>query len=330
MGLLPWRGKRRVGLALSGGGARGFAHLGVVEVLQKAGIRLHAIAGTSAGSLVGALVAGNVPLDRVRKAMLEVSWTKLARPVLPGQRGLLSLEPLGKLLNELLEDKRLFSDLAIPFACVATDVDRDEAVLLQTGELATAVRASCTVPGVFVPVEREGRMLIDGGVTINLPVQALLDMGCDYVIAVDVLPPRETPARPSSLAEVLLVSFYALVRAASRESRLADVVVTPDIRRFGFVDFERRDELVGRGRQATEQVLERVLADLGMLPNPPVRVRVQSALAGMRSSLARWLKPVVTAWQGARRALDARLQQAVGAPPAPEALPPAREPPTRR
>lgn len=291
MGILSWRRKRRIGLALSGGGARGFAHLGVVQALLDEGIVPHAISGTSAGSLVGALMAAGVSFEAIEKKVLDVGWTKLARPVIPPQRGLFTLAPVEKLLEELLGDKRQFKDLPIPFACVATDVDYDEAVVLKEGHLASAVRASCSIPGVFVPVEREGRLLVDGGVMVNLPVQCLLDMGCDYVIAVDVLPGRVTPARPKGIFELMMVTFYNLVRSASREAELANVVIVPDIRSYSFADFERRYELIDLGKRAAHAALDQIRFDLGLSRHPGLRTRLVGMLLDVRTWLSRHLLP---------------------------------------
>ncbi len=272
--VLPWLKSKnwgltsrppRVGLALSGGAIRGLAHLGVVEVLLAAGIEFSAVCGTSAGSIVGALVAARVPVGRLRELGESVTWGQLTRWMLPGHMGLLSLEPLEALLEEEIRAKT-FADLSIPFACAVFDVEQEELLILKEGPLARAVRASCAVPGIFTPVEWNGRLLVDGGVVNNLPVRPLLDMGAEYIIAVDLFPPRREPRRPPHTLALLEVAFYNMIRANSHERALAHVLIEPDIRDASFWNFAERDAIVDAGRRAAQAVLPRILADLG-LPN---------------------------------------------------------------
>jgi NTE family protein len=260
---MRWR-KPRVGLALSGGGARGLAHVGVLQVLEELNITPVAITGTSAGSIIGALRAGGLSHARIRAAAVTAQWTKLVRPVLPGNSGLLSLAPIDALLEELLAPKKTFAELSIPYACIATDIERDEMVILREGPIAPAVRASCTVPGVFTPVEIGNRLLVDGGVTNNLPVELLFEMGADYAIAVDLLPPRTVAMRPRSMIELMTVTFYNMVRSASREGALAHVLIVPEIRELGFMDFSQREVLFERGRNAAMAHAPKLSRDLGL------------------------------------------------------------------
>lgn len=253
----------RVGLALSGGSIRGLAHMGVVEELLAAGIEPACVVGVSAGSVVGALVAARVPLERLRELARQVTWGQLTRWMLPGHMGLLSLEPMEAMLAEEIGAKT-FADLPIPFACGAFDVEREEFVLLQEGPVAQAVRASCAVPGIFTPVEWNGRLLVDGGVVNNLPVRPLLDMGADYIIAVDLFPPRRKPRRPRHTLALLEVAFYNMIRANSHERALAHVLIEPDIRDASFWDFADREMLIKAGREAARAALPRIAADLGL------------------------------------------------------------------
>ncbi len=255
----------RVGLALSGGSIRGLAHLGAVMELLAAGVEPACVVGTSAGSVVGALVAARVPLERLQELARTVTWGQLTRWMLPGHMGVLSLEPMEAMLEAEIGAKT-FADLPIPFACAAFDVEREELVILNEGPVARAVRASCAVPGVFTPVEWNGRLLVDGGVVNNLPVRPLFDMGADYIIAVDLFPPRRTPRRPKNVLSLLEVAFYNAIRANSHERALAHVLIEPDIRDASFWDFAEREALIEAGRQAARKVLPRIRADLG-IPN---------------------------------------------------------------
>ena len=251
----------RVGIAFSGGAVRGYAHLGVWEVLSAHGITPCCTAGTSAGSIIAALVAAQVPVETIYERARNLSWGRLTRLMTPKHLGLLSLEPLEALLEEVMGGPKTFADLPIPLACIAFDIEREELVVLREGPVAKAVRASCSVPGIFTPVEWEGRLLVDGGVVKNLPLSVLREMGATYTIGVNLLAKRNTPHRPRSPLEVGLIAFYNMVRA-NQEENLADLLITPPIREISFNNFRAREELITRGRQAAQEALPRLLADL--------------------------------------------------------------------
>ncbi len=185
---------KRVGLALGSGGARGAAHVGVLKVLEREGIKVSAIAGSSIGAMVGGAYASGLPLSRIEEEWLTTSRAKLLRSFLPTfpRTGLSSGAGLRRYLREILGDARI-EELPIPFAAVATDLDTGEAVVLRAGPLVEAIRASTAIPGVFQPVRWEGRLLVDGGMVEPLPVRVCRDLGADIVIAVDTNPaPRPT------------------------------------------------------------------------------------------------------------------------------------------
>ncbi len=175
-----------IGLALGGGAARGWAHIGVIRALQEAGIRPSYVAGCSMGSLVGAAYACGALDELEAKARALTPRTVLAYldPVVP-VRGLLGGEGINKLFSELLGERET-GTLPLPFCAVATDLATGKAEILSGGKLADAVRASCAVPGIFTPCERDGRFLVDGGLVNPVPVDVVRNMGADYVIAVDL------------------------------------------------------------------------------------------------------------------------------------------------
>ncbi len=246
----------RIGLALSGGSVRGFAHVGVVEVLYEAGIYPDMTIGVSAGSIVAAMVAAQIPLQRMRELVRVITWRQLARPALPGRMGFFSLKPMAELL-EREAGVRTIEALPLTFACGAFDVEREEFVVLREGPLGSAVQASCSVPGIFTPVEREGRLLVDGGVFNNLPVKALRDMGADFIIAVDVMPKGEIPRRPRNLLELISITFYSAVRATSHERALADVLIEPAVRweTFWRMGEEDKERILALARRAAQESL---------------------------------------------------------------------------
>jgi len=258
-----WRSKRKrkkIGLALSGGSVRGAAHLGVLEVLEREDIRPDCVAGVSAGSAVGALYCAGLNLDEIKRLALGLQWRKLGRVTRP-RLGFFDGKRLEEYLEEIIGPLR-FEELEIPFAAVAVDIVRGELVVLKEGPVAPAVRASCAIPGLFTPVEREEQILVDGGVLNNLPVSVLRDMGADYVIAVDLLPPTIWGARPQNLFEMVYLTYYTLLRPAHGEASGADCLIVPDIAKFNWVDFSQVPALIEKGRQAAEARIEQIKQDL--------------------------------------------------------------------
>jgi NTE family protein len=254
---------KRIGLALSGGAALGAAHIGVLEVLEENGIRPYCVAGTSAGSAVGVVYCAGMSLERIKELAMDLEWGKLGRVVLP-RRGFFDGSRLEEYLIELIGDLT-FEELTIPFAATAADILRDELIILSEGRVAPAVRASCALPGVFTPVEYGGRLLVDGGVINNLPVSAVREMGAEYVIAVDLSsPPAADRKPPTTLLEMWFLSVATLIRNTHREASLADLVIRPDVGEFSWIDLPNVPTFIGRGRQATEEMIPRILHDLNM------------------------------------------------------------------
>lgn len=252
---------KRVGLVLSGGGALGGAHIGALEVLEGAGIRPSCVAGTSAGSAVGAVYCAGLSLERIHELAVTLQWSNLGRVVRP-RGGFFDGSRLESSLIELIGD-RTFDQLPIPFAAAAADILRDELVILREGRVAPAVRASCAFPGVFTPLEYEGRLLVDGGLINNLPVSAAIEMGAEYVIAVDLSAPLVGSRKPpANLLEMWFLSLATLIRNADREAHLANVVIAPAVGQFNWVDLSQIPVLIERGRAAAEAVLPKILQDL--------------------------------------------------------------------
>ncbi len=244
----------RIGFAFSGGAVRGFAHVGVLEVLYEAGIYPDMTIGVSAGSIIAALVAAQIPLQRIGELVRVITWRQLARPAFPSRMGLFTLKPMARLLEQET-GVHTIEELPLTFACGAFDVEREEFLVLKEGPLASAVQASCSVPGIFTPVKREGRLLVDGGIFNNLPVKALREMGADFVIAVDVMPKGSTPRPPRHMFDLLSTAFFNMIRANSHERALADVVIEPQIRWETFWNMKYRERLLEQARQAARAAL---------------------------------------------------------------------------
>jgi NTE family protein len=249
----------KVGLALSGGGARGFAHLGVLRVLEDEGIPVDFIAGTSAGSFVGGAVAAGLTAREIIKAGGDISWFSIAG-LSYSPRGILSNGGITKFVEKHFPVTR-FEDLRTPFAAVACDIDAGaEVVLKGAGEIAPAIRASCAIPGVFTPVQLNGKQLVDGGVVSPVPVTAVREMGADIIIAVDLLACGSTfRGTPLTALGMLFQSAITLLRAASRAQHYqADVVIVPPIAHIRPDEMRKRDELLELGEKAGREKIEEI------------------------------------------------------------------------
>ena len=264
LGRLLGRRRRRctVGLALSGGAARGIAHIGVLSVLLEAGIVPDLVAGTSAGALVGALLCrGWSPEQILRMArglsLLQLGRFRLRRP------GLLDGARFEALFVSLVGDLT-FADLSIPLAAVACDLLTGERLVLRAGPLAAAVRASCAIPGIFTPVEMGERLLVDGGLVDHIPISTAREMGADYVIGVDVHVPSAICARPRTLLDVLAASYQVVSRnSAVDPAEQADCLIAPETACFEWFRFgSQADDLFQAGRKAAEAALPRLEAEL--------------------------------------------------------------------
>jgi NTE family protein len=244
--------RKTVGLALSGGGARGFAHVGVVKALTDNGIPIDCVAGTSAGSFVGAAVAAGLSADEIYKFGEGLNWFKISRPPY-SMRALLSNAGMKTFIEKHFELGR-FEDLKIPFAAVACDLETcSEVVLKDEGDLITAIRASCAIPGVFTPVEDDqGRMLVDGGVVAPMPIDALKQFGPDIIVAVDLMASGNSfISNPRTLVGMLFQSSMVMLRSISRAQHFAaDVVIVPQIAHIRLDQMGKMDELYKLGLEA--------------------------------------------------------------------------------
>ncbi len=262
--LRPAPVRRRVGLVLGGGAVRGAAHLGVLQVLDEAGIRPDLVVGVSAGSVVGGLYCAGLSPVALQQTAKEMNWNRLARLVRP-RLGLFDINLIGQTIDDLTGGLT-FEQLKIPFAAVAVDIICGELVTFRQGPLGRAVQASCAIPGLFNPVQDGDRLLVDGGALDNLPVALARDMAADYVIAVDLLPLPTTPAAwPKNILEMWTLSAYTVMRRPRHwEGQAADVLIQPDIAHTSFIDFGQVDALVQKGREAALEHLARIKEDLGI------------------------------------------------------------------
>ncbi len=260
-GTLP-RTPPKIGLALGGGAARGFAHVGVIQVLEENGIKPQLVTGTSAGSLVAAIYASGkngVQLQRVAETMEEAAIADWTLPLF--NRGVLRGDALARYVNGQVGGK-LMEDLELPLGIVATDLNSGNDVLFRRGDTGTAVRASSAVPAVFQPVKINGHEYVDGGLVSPVPVGAARRMGADYVIAVDISSPPEGSLTGGTL-DILLQTFSIMGKSINRfELRDADLVVRPALQGIGSSDFGARKRSIEAGRQAMLKMIPELKAAL--------------------------------------------------------------------
>ncbi len=240
----------RIGLALGGGAARGFAHVGVIQVLEEAGIRPALVTGTSAGSVVAALYASGksgAQLQHIAETMEEATIADWTLQIFT--RGVLRGEALAKYVNVQV-GQRPIEAMVLPLGIVATDLNSGTEVLFQRGDTGTAVRASSAVPAVFQPVKVGTREYVDGGLVSPVPVRAARKMGAELVIAVDISTPAEASAANGTL-EILLQTFTIMGKSISAiELKDADVLVRPQLAGVSSADFSARRRSIEAGRQA--------------------------------------------------------------------------------
>ena len=243
----------RIGLALGGGAARGFAHIGVIQVLEENGIKVDLVAGTSAGSLVASLYASGKTgkeMQTLAEGMDEGAITDWSFPL----RGLIRGEALARFIRDKTGGKGI-EQMALPLGIVATDLSDGSAILFRSGDTGTAVRASSAVPAVFQPVKIGQREYVDGGLVSPVPVRFAREMGAQFIIAVDITsPPEKDP--PGDAFRMLMQTFSIMGRSINTfELREADVVIRPRLDGVGSADFTARRRAIQAGREAAQAML---------------------------------------------------------------------------
>ncbi|MFP4563585.1 MAG: patatin-like phospholipase family protein [Spirochaetia bacterium] len=252
----------KIGLALGGGAARGFAHIGVLKVFEEERIPLAAVTGTSVGSLMGLLFCAGKTCREIEAVSLPIRWRDILSLRLSG-RGIYCTDKLERLIEGVLGPV-CFEDLEIPFTVLAVDVTTGEEVLLDSGPAAAAVCASTAVPGVFCPREIGGRLLIDGGMRNSVPADVVRRMGTDIVVGVDLNRDRVKRRSPTSALQVVSNTLGIILNnnlAACR--RCADILIAPDLTGFGYRRLDDKGEMIRRGEEAMRDALPKLESMLG-------------------------------------------------------------------
>lgn len=259
--------KLKIGLALGGGAAKGFAHIGVIKMLEASGIHPDVVSGTSAGSVVGALYADGMDPFQLQEQAFALDEGKI-RDVRLFSGGMVQGQKLEDYINNSV-NHRAIQELKLPFAAVATQLETGERTVFIRGNTGQAVRASSSIPGVFEPVLINGKHYVDGGVVSPVPVDAARQLGADFVIAVDISA-SPSGSNPVGLVNIVGQSITIMGQQLGRqELARADVVIRPNITGIGATDFERKNQAILEGERAT----------LAQIP------AIRAAIAARRASL---------------------------------------------
>lgn len=258
--------KPKIGLALGGGAARGFAHIGVIKALEAQGIKPDLVVGTSAGSVIAALYAsGNSGTDLNRMALTldEASITDWALPFSGKFGGMIKGDALQSTVNRLIKNQRI-ENMSIPLGIVATDLQTGAGILFQRGDTGQAVRASCSVPGVFQPSVINGREYVDGGLVSPVPVRYAKQMGADFVIAVNISTEPSTQDTSGTLGVLLQTTSIMGQSINHFELENAQVVIRPQLGTMKGTDFKSRNAAILAGEEATMTQMSQIKYRLGM------------------------------------------------------------------
>ena len=299
----------KIGLVLSGGGAKGFAHIGVLKVLEQAGVKIDYIGGTSMGAIVGGLYASGYSATQIDSIFKETDFDALLSDFIPRasknfyekkndelyavtlpfnklrigiptalSRGMYNYNLLNKLTYNV-RYIRDFNKLPIPFLCIATDIETGEEVLLNEGYLAKAMLASGAFPTLFSPVEIDGRLLVDGGVTNNYPLEEIKKLGADIIIGVDVQDDLKDRNSLRDATRILVqISNLQMIEKMKEKIKHTDIYIKPDITNYGVISFDEGQDIIRKGEEAAFAQYEKIklLGDTTRVVRKPFKVCVDS------------------------------------------------------
>ena len=279
----------KIGLVLSGGGAKGFAHIGVLKVLEQAGVKVDYITGTSMGAVVGGLYASGYSATQIDSIFYNTNFDELLQDYIPRSsksfyekrndqmyalvlpfdklkigipialsKGMYNYNLLSKLTHNV-RHIRDFSKLPIPFLCIATDIEKGEQVILKEGYLAQAMLASSAFPSLFSPVEIDGKILIDGGVTNNYPAEELRKMGAEIIIGVDVQDDLKDRESLKDATRILVqITNLEMINKMKEKTKITDIYIKPDISNYGVISFDEGKEIIKKGEEAAFAVYDQI------------------------------------------------------------------------
>lgn len=253
----------KIALSLGAGSSKGFAHVGVLKILETNKIPIHMIVGTSVGSLVGAFYAYGISAFDIQKLSFQVEQKDIIDITFP-ENGFIKGEKLEEFVNKTIKNTPM-EKLKIPFYAIATEIQNGEETIFGRGNTGQAVRASCSIPGIFRPVRIGDKVYVDGGVVSPVPVDSARRLGADIVIAVDISSTSER-LPPGNTIETLLQSIHIMYsKLASMQLSKADVVIRPKVSHIGSSDFSKRHEAILEGEKAALEALPKIMEILNRL-----------------------------------------------------------------
>jgi len=246
---------KKIALALGGGSVLGAVHIGVLKALEEHQVEIKSISGTSAGAIIASLYAFGKSAIEIEKIVLGFEWKNLSSLTF-SKYGFLSNKKIGEMIKRNIGEKNI-QDAKIPLSIVATDITTGEKVVLDKGSVLDSVMASTCVPGIFVPIEIEGRFLVDGGIVENIPLSCLKDKNVDFVIGVDLIC-EHAHKKPNNIIEILYNSFNFLVKTNKKiQTKEADILIKPNLSNFNAIDMSQMKDLIKIGYDETKKVIEK-------------------------------------------------------------------------
>lgn len=268
--MLNFLKKKKVVLVLGGGSARGMAHIGVLKVIEKEKIPIHRIVGTSMGALIGAAYSVGVSVKKMEDLALKFNWKTVFDPTIP-KMGLLAGKKLERVVADLTENKP-FEKCRIPLAIVTTDIENNERVVFQKGDLQKIICASCSWPGIFNPVRIDGRLLVDGGIKNSVPTRVARSLDSGYMIAVDVGFCVKV-GKIDNIFQMLLQSFQIMGEELNRyQGRISDTTIKVDLGDIDQVGFNRAREAILKGEKAAQAKMSQIKRMLSVYNFPSLKM----------------------------------------------------------
>lgn len=244
---------KKIGLAFGGGAVLGAVHVGVLKALEELGIDIKAISGTSVGAIVASLYAFGKSAKEIENIVLKFEWKHLSSFAF-SKYGLLSNKKIGEIIKQNIGSKT-FEEANIPLSVIATNISNGDKVVLNEGSVSNAVIASTCVPGIFVPIEIDGKLLVDGGIVENIPLSCLKDKDVDFLIGVDLVV-EEFYKKPKNVVEVLYNSFNILVKTNKKtQIKEADIIIKPNLKEFNPTDMSQIKDLIELGYNETKKIV---------------------------------------------------------------------------
>ena len=248
---------KKIGLALGGGAFRGAAHIGVLQVLEEKGIKPSHISGTSIGAFIGVLYAFGIPVQKMLEIARGITWMSISHFTL-SKMGLLTNDEIGDIIIDLLGKERLIEEAPIPLSIIATDIEKGSKVVFEKGSVIDAVLASTCIPGIFIPIEINKRMLVDGFLVENVPITPLQNKELDMIIAVN-LNARRSYNPPDDIIDIIVSALDIAIEVHSHSIiRNADVIIEPDVGSYSRFDSKKVDKFYEQGYRAAKKAMPNI------------------------------------------------------------------------